>query len=32
MATKTLSVLRDRIRFLGSYENSTKFTNALVNP
>jgi hypothetical protein len=31
MATKTLSVLRDRIRFLGSYENSTKFTNALVN-
>jgi hypothetical protein len=31
MATKTLSVLRDRIRFLGSYENSTKFTTALVN-
>lgn len=31
MATQTLSTIRDRVRFLGSYENSTKYTNALVN-
>lgn len=31
MATATLATLRDRVRFLGSYENSTKFTSTLVN-
>lgn len=31
MATATLSTIRDRVRFLGSYENSTKFTTPLIN-
>jgi hypothetical protein len=31
MATKTREQIRDRVRFIGSYENSVKFTNALVN-
>jgi len=31
MATITLSAMRDIIRFRGSYENSTKFTDARVN-
>lgn len=31
MATKTRAEIRARTRFLGSYENSTKFTDALVN-
>jgi hypothetical protein len=31
MATKTLAQLRERTRFLGTYENSSRFTDALVN-
>jgi hypothetical protein len=31
VATKTLSTLRARVRFLGTYENSSRFTDALVN-
>jgi hypothetical protein len=31
VATATLSAMRDRVRFLGTYENSTKFTSALLN-
>jgi hypothetical protein len=31
MATATLSAIRDRVRFLGTYENSTKFTSTLIN-
>jgi hypothetical protein len=31
MATATLAQIRSRTRFLGSFENSTKFTDALVN-
>jgi hypothetical protein len=31
MATKTRAEIRARVRFLGTYENSAKFTDALVN-
>jgi hypothetical protein len=31
MATITLSEIRDRVRFLGTFENSTKFTTARLN-
>ncbi len=31
MATKTRAEIRDRVRFLGTFENSVKFTDALVN-
>lgn len=30
MATATLAQIRSRVRFLGTYENSTKFTDALI--
>lgn len=31
MATKTLAQIRSRVRFIGGFENSTKFTDALLN-